>query len=182
MLLNTGLPLFNKMTSERNILIIMLSVLISRMLICIHLLLNISMIFFVWQNKLYHWRVLPFGMTMCAKVFTLLTKPIGLCLMQGFSCILFFLSFFFWLHINLSKLKLHLTQCICFLGICWNTVDMFYLTYLINLFKYSSCLIPCCRDSQLPPVRSCLYGDRPVVLLMHIYSFAECIVSFKLAC
>ena len=51
--------------------------LISKMLICIFLLLSATtVLYFVWQNTLYQWKVLPSGLVTAPKVFPSLTKPI----------------------------------------------------------------------------------------------------------
>ena len=45
----------------------------------------------------------------------------------------------------------------------------------INDLRYSSWLIPCCRQS----VRSCLFWARPNFALMNMHNFTNCAVSFN---
>ena len=130
------------------IMMIMLSPLISRMLIYIFLLLSIIIIlWFVWCNMPYKWKVSPFGLALACRDFTALTKPIlFLCHHKGFHIVVYLddilvlvhskwagkrassflcsLLVHLGLHINLSKSDLCLTQTFVFLGLCWDTVHM----------------------------------------------------------
>ena len=100
---------------------------------------------FVWHNRPYPWKVLPFGLATAPRVFTTLTKPIlFLCHCKGFSIVIYLddilvlvcskqadkmtqsilcsLLVHLGLHINFSKSDPCLTQTFCFLGLSWDTV------------------------------------------------------------
>ena len=99
---------------------------------------------YVWHNVPYQWRVLPFGLATAPRVFTSLTKPILiLCHHKGLHIVIYLddilvlvcskwagkrahsflcsLLVHLGLHINFSKLDLHLSQSFTFLGLCWDT-------------------------------------------------------------
>ena len=117
--------------------------LILRMLTNIFILSSIIFIFmqFVWQNKPYEWKVLPFGLATPPRVFISPTKLIlFLFHHKGFHLIIYLdailvlvqsrcagkrtysflcsLLVCLGLQINFSRSELHLNQWFCFLGFC----------------------------------------------------------------
>ena len=102
---------------------------------------------FVWHNMPYQWKVLPFGLATAPWVFTALTKHIlFLCCCKGFHIVMYLdnllvlvqskqagerahsflcsLLVCLGLHNIFSKSDLCFTQTFCFLGLCWDTVNM----------------------------------------------------------
>ena len=140
-------------------ILIMVYLLISRMLIYIFLFLNNHCHFlcFVWYQKPYQWKVLPFGLATTPSVFISLTKPIHIpCHCKGFHIIIYLddimvltcsqhagkRSFLLLLSHGLSLNTYYFFQvwtpshaAIFFLGLFWETVEMFVSLPCDKLFK-----------------------------------------------
>ena len=119
---------------------------------------------FVWYNVPYQWKVLPFGLATAPRVFTSLTKPIlFLCHHKGLHLVIYLddilvlvcskragkraclflcsLLVCLGLHINFSKLDLHLSQACTF----WGCVGILSTCrYLYPLIIFVPMAIPNC--------------------------------------
>ena len=159
-------------------------------------------LWFVWQHKPYHLKVLLFGLAMAPKVSSHILNPYCFFVITRVS-VLLFIWMIAWSLLILSALAREVKLC----GLHWFVLDYIFpslnsvshrnflfwdcvvihwicqsLYHLTNILRSSNLLLLCYGGNPLHSNRLCLFKARPPFVPMVIHPFTCCEVSFWVTC